>query len=160
MLSIRATAYEFGPYRLDPLGRSLLRRGEPGYEAARQSAVWNPRKPKRYPDCIVLAARAVRRDSGTNKRKPVPQPVVDRRAVPQQDTRQTRARHRGRDIMQIGTGNFGVGLSANNRRVVVDVSEFYAKTLIFGVSYRGYFAPRHGARDVAGATWRLEIGAI
>jgi TolB-like protein/tetratricopeptide (TPR) repeat protein len=29
MLSVRATAYEFGPYRLDPLGRSLLRRGEP-----------------------------------------------------------------------------------------------------------------------------------
>lgn len=36
----------------------LLRRGEPGYEAARQSAVWNPRKPKRYPDCIVLATSA------------------------------------------------------------------------------------------------------
>jgi len=28
MLAPRATAYEFGPYRLDPLGRSLLRRGE------------------------------------------------------------------------------------------------------------------------------------
>ena len=28
MLASRATAYEFGPYRLDPLGRSLLRRGE------------------------------------------------------------------------------------------------------------------------------------
>jgi TolB-like protein/Tfp pilus assembly protein PilF len=29
MLSVRATAYEFGPYRLDSVGRSLLRRGEP-----------------------------------------------------------------------------------------------------------------------------------
>jgi TolB-like protein/Flp pilus assembly protein TadD len=28
MLTLRATAYEFGPYRLDPLGRSLLRDGE------------------------------------------------------------------------------------------------------------------------------------
>jgi TolB-like protein/Flp pilus assembly protein TadD len=28
MLTLRATAYEFGPYRLDPLARSLLRRGE------------------------------------------------------------------------------------------------------------------------------------
>jgi TolB-like protein/Flp pilus assembly protein TadD len=28
MLTLRATAYEFGPYRLDPLGRSLLRGGE------------------------------------------------------------------------------------------------------------------------------------
>jgi DNA-binding winged helix-turn-helix (wHTH) protein len=28
MLTLRSTAYEFGPYRLDPLGRSLLRRGE------------------------------------------------------------------------------------------------------------------------------------
>ncbi|MGO9716696.1 MAG: winged helix-turn-helix domain-containing tetratricopeptide repeat protein [Steroidobacteraceae bacterium] len=28
MLTLRATAYEFGPYRLDPMGRSLLRGGE------------------------------------------------------------------------------------------------------------------------------------
>ena len=28
MLTLRATAYEFGPYRLDPLGRSLMCRGE------------------------------------------------------------------------------------------------------------------------------------
>src|SRR5208283_3453749 len=28
MLTLHATAYEFGPYRLDPLGRSLLRDGE------------------------------------------------------------------------------------------------------------------------------------
>ncbi len=28
MLTLRATAYEFGPYRLDPLGRSLQRGGE------------------------------------------------------------------------------------------------------------------------------------
>jgi TolB-like protein/Flp pilus assembly protein TadD len=28
MLTLRAAAYEFGPYRLDPLGRSLLRGGE------------------------------------------------------------------------------------------------------------------------------------
>jgi len=28
MMTLRATAYEFGPYRLDPLGRSLLRDGE------------------------------------------------------------------------------------------------------------------------------------
>ncbi|MGO9038860.1 MAG: winged helix-turn-helix domain-containing tetratricopeptide repeat protein [Steroidobacteraceae bacterium] len=28
MLTLRTTAYEFGPYRLDPLGRSLLRDGE------------------------------------------------------------------------------------------------------------------------------------
>jgi FAD/FMN-containing dehydrogenase len=34
----------------------LLRRGEPGYERARQNAVWNSRKPPRYPDCIVRAA--------------------------------------------------------------------------------------------------------
>ncbi|MGI5459968.1 FAD-binding oxidoreductase [Streptomyces sp. CA-249302] len=33
----------------------LLRRGEPAYEQARLDAVWNERKPERYPDVIVLA---------------------------------------------------------------------------------------------------------
>ncbi|MER7875940.1 FAD-binding oxidoreductase [Streptomyces solisilvae] len=31
------------------------RRGDDGYEAARQSAVWNDRKPDRFPDVIVVA---------------------------------------------------------------------------------------------------------
>jgi len=36
----------------------LLRRGEPGYEEARMAAVWNARKPARFPDAILLAASA------------------------------------------------------------------------------------------------------
>lgn len=35
---------------------SVLRRGATGYEAARRAAVWNERKPERYPDVIVVAA--------------------------------------------------------------------------------------------------------
>jgi FAD binding domain len=35
---------------------SVLRRGDGGYEAARLAAVWNERKPERYPDVIVVAA--------------------------------------------------------------------------------------------------------
>jgi FAD/FMN-containing dehydrogenase len=38
-----------------PPTRRLLLRGEAGYEAARRDAVWNARKPGRYPDRIVLA---------------------------------------------------------------------------------------------------------
>jgi FAD/FMN-containing dehydrogenase len=34
---------------------SLLRRGDAAYEQARLDAVWNERKPDRYPDAIVLA---------------------------------------------------------------------------------------------------------
>src|SRR5262245_24759146 len=34
----------------------LLRRGEAAYEQARPDAVWNERKPHRYPEVIVLAA--------------------------------------------------------------------------------------------------------
>ncbi len=40
-----------------PAGR-LLRRGEPGYEAARLDAVWNARKPDRFPAAILLAESA------------------------------------------------------------------------------------------------------
>jgi FAD/FMN-containing dehydrogenase len=41
---------------LDVLAGQVLRRGEPGYEQARADAVWNARKPDRYPDLIVIAA--------------------------------------------------------------------------------------------------------
>ena len=41
---------------LHGLAGSVVRRGEPGYEQARADAVWNARKPDRYPDLIVLAA--------------------------------------------------------------------------------------------------------
>jgi FAD/FMN-containing dehydrogenase len=34
---------------------ALLRNGEPGYEAARLDAVWNARKPARFPDAILRA---------------------------------------------------------------------------------------------------------
>ncbi len=34
---------------------NLLKRGDDGYEGARQAAVWNGRKPERYPQAIVLA---------------------------------------------------------------------------------------------------------
>ena len=34
---------------------ALLRSGEPGYEEARLAAVWNARKPNRYPDAILIA---------------------------------------------------------------------------------------------------------
>jgi hypothetical protein len=34
---------------------SVLRRGDSGYESARLDAVWNARKPERYPDVIVVA---------------------------------------------------------------------------------------------------------
>jgi FAD/FMN-containing dehydrogenase len=37
---------------------SILRRGDPGYEAARLDAVWNARKPHRYPAAILLADTA------------------------------------------------------------------------------------------------------
>ena len=43
--------------RPQPEGQ-LLRRGEPGYEEARLGAVWNSRKPSRYPDCIFRATSA------------------------------------------------------------------------------------------------------
>lgn len=33
----------------------ILERGEPGYEQARCDAIWNARKPARYPDTIVIA---------------------------------------------------------------------------------------------------------
>jgi len=42
--------------RLDGLAGSVVRRGEPGYDRARADAVWNARKPDRYPDLIVIAA--------------------------------------------------------------------------------------------------------
>ncbi len=35
--------------------RIILERGEPGYEQARLGAIWNARKPARYPDAIVVA---------------------------------------------------------------------------------------------------------
>jgi FAD/FMN-containing dehydrogenase len=34
----------------------ILRRGDEGYEQARLDAVWNERKPARYPEVIVRAA--------------------------------------------------------------------------------------------------------
>jgi FAD/FMN-containing dehydrogenase len=34
----------------------VYRRGDPGYEQARRNAVWNARKPGRYPEVIVVAA--------------------------------------------------------------------------------------------------------
>jgi FAD/FMN-containing dehydrogenase len=37
---------------------ALLERGADGYEQARQAAVWNGRKPERYPQAIVLAETA------------------------------------------------------------------------------------------------------
>lgn len=33
----------------------FYRRGEAGYEQSRTAAVWNERKPERYPDAIVIA---------------------------------------------------------------------------------------------------------
>jgi FAD/FMN-containing dehydrogenase len=41
---------------LGDLAGTVVRRGEPGYERARADAVWNARKPPRYPDLIVIAA--------------------------------------------------------------------------------------------------------
>jgi FAD/FMN-containing dehydrogenase len=41
---------------LDGLRGLVFRRGEPGYEQARADAVWNARKPARYPAVIVVAA--------------------------------------------------------------------------------------------------------
>ncbi|GGU76131.1 oxidoreductase [Streptomyces albospinus] len=38
------------------LGGTLIRRGDPGYEAERERAVWNLRTPRRFPDAIVRAA--------------------------------------------------------------------------------------------------------
>ena len=42
---------------LPPDGR-LFHRGDPAYDTARENAVWNGRKPDRYPDRILLAATA------------------------------------------------------------------------------------------------------
>jgi FAD/FMN-containing dehydrogenase len=36
-------------------GGTIIRRGEAGYESARLDAVWNARKPARFPDVIVIA---------------------------------------------------------------------------------------------------------
>src|SRR5580698_10391383 len=41
---------------LERVAGPVFRRGEPGYEQAREDAVWNARKPARYPDLIVIAA--------------------------------------------------------------------------------------------------------
>ncbi|MFB6441947.1 FAD-binding protein, partial [Streptomyces sp. NPDC056411] len=38
------------------LGTALLRRGAHGYEEARSAAVWNDRKPDRFPAALVRAA--------------------------------------------------------------------------------------------------------
>lgn len=38
------------------LSGTFLMRGEDGYEEAREAAVWNMRKPERYPEAIMLAA--------------------------------------------------------------------------------------------------------
>lgn len=35
---------------------TLIRRGEAGYERARSAAVWNERRPERYPEVVVRAA--------------------------------------------------------------------------------------------------------
>jgi FAD/FMN-containing dehydrogenase len=40
---------------LERVAGPVFRRGEPGYEQAREDAVWNARKPARYPDLIVIA---------------------------------------------------------------------------------------------------------
>src|SRR6202451_3571742 len=40
---------------LERVAGPVFRRGEPGYEQAREDAVWNARKPARYPDLIVVA---------------------------------------------------------------------------------------------------------
>jgi FAD binding domain len=40
---------------LEPPDGSVLTRGDNGYEAARAGAVWNERKPYRFPDTILLA---------------------------------------------------------------------------------------------------------
>ena len=41
---------------LDGLAGQVFRRGGPGYAEARDDAVWNARKPARFPDVIVVAA--------------------------------------------------------------------------------------------------------
>jgi len=38
-----------------PGGQALYKRGDDGYEPRRLDAVWNGRKPKRYPDAILMA---------------------------------------------------------------------------------------------------------
>jgi FAD/FMN-containing dehydrogenase len=43
------------PAGTDPLADRIVYRGEPRYEALRQAATWNARKPERYPNAIVLA---------------------------------------------------------------------------------------------------------
>ncbi|GES33302.1 FAD-binding oxidoreductase [Streptomyces angustmyceticus] len=48
-----------GPRGANPAGDpggTLIRRGEAGYERARTAAVWNERRPRRFPDVIVRAA--------------------------------------------------------------------------------------------------------
>lgn len=40
------------------MATTVLRRGEAGYEDARQAAIWNGRKPDRFPDAIALARDA------------------------------------------------------------------------------------------------------
>jgi hypothetical protein len=39
----------------DQLEGVLLHQGDPGYEQARLDAVWNARKPNRYPGAILRA---------------------------------------------------------------------------------------------------------
>ena len=40
------------------MSTTILRRGDAGYEDARLAAVWNGRKPDRFPDAIALAREA------------------------------------------------------------------------------------------------------
>jgi hypothetical protein len=49
------TTLECGLSQLEHLDGALIKRGDPGYESARLDAVWNARKPDRYPDAILLA---------------------------------------------------------------------------------------------------------
>ena len=42
---------------LDALGPRLILRDAPGYQAAREGAVWRANKPRRYPEAIVMAGK-------------------------------------------------------------------------------------------------------
>ncbi|KOG41916.1 FAD-binding oxidoreductase [Streptomyces decoyicus] len=88
-----------GPTPAGDIEDRLIRRGEPGYETARSAAVWNERRPGRFPEAIVRAASEAE----------VAQTV-------------TYARARGLQVSMCSGGHNWSGSSLRDRGLLLDLS--------------------------------------
>ncbi|MGW7025498.1 FAD-binding oxidoreductase [Streptomyces decoyicus] len=88
-----------GPTPAADIEDRLIRRGDPGYEKARSAAVWNERRPGRFPEAIVRAASEAE----------VAQAV-------------TYARARGLQVAMCSGGHNWSGSSLRDRGLLLDLS--------------------------------------